>query len=77
MPSVFSAGQVCQDHQNHAMIPVCVSTSTGDTLHLVHVVDSPADYWVGPDDTAIVYSDPATDGRDVRPWVHQHSMADT
>lgn len=32
---------------------------------MVHCIDSPADYWVGPDDTAIVYSDPATDGRDV------------
>jgi len=37
-----------------------------DTLHLVHVADSPADYWVGPDDTAIVYSDPSTDGRDAK-----------
>jgi nucleotide-binding universal stress UspA family protein len=38
----------------------------GDVLHLVHCIDSPADYWVGPDDTAIVYSDPATDGRDAK-----------
>lgn len=36
-------------------------------MHLVHVVESPTDYLIGgPEDSAIVYTDPATDGRDVR-----------
>jgi hypothetical protein len=47
------------------IVPPLSPPCAGDVLHLVHCIDSPADYWVGPDDTAIVYSDPATDGRDV------------
>lgn len=35
-------------------------------MHLVHVLEGPVDYDVGPEDIATVYSDPATDGRDVR-----------